>query len=220
VARGKEQADRDPHRRFAAWLETSTDEGPPRDLAVHATVCVGCQQRIAAIDMLTAIDPALAGIPEWRALPTSGWLRATGRSAVVVGGVAALMALGIGSWRLIQASNLLLGPAVESPTQAVLGGTGLPAATASPSALPTERPSVDDASPSEAGATSQPSGVTPSSTISQPTPPPAQPTARPTNRPAATPRPLITPSPTPPATVAPTSTPTPLPTPEATPAST
>ncbi len=132
MARGKEARTRDPHRRFAEWLETNSDDDPPRDLAVHAAVCVACQQRIAALDMLTAIDPALAGMPPVLPVPVAWWPRTVGRAAVVAGGVAALTVVGVGSWRLIEASNLV-GPAVESPTQAVLGGTGAPAPTPPPS---------------------------------------------------------------------------------------
>jgi hypothetical protein len=212
VARAREQANRDPHQRFAAWLETITDEDPPRDLAVHAAVCAGCQQRIAAIDMLTAIDPALAGTPEWRSVPTSGWLQTTGRGAVVVGGVAALMAAGIGSWRLLQASDLL-GPAVASPTQAVLGGTGGPEPT--PSASPSPPPATVDPTTSEAP-TQQPTAAPPV-VVPQPTPPPVQPTAQPTVRATATPRPTQSPAPTQAPTPPPTAAPTPEPSPEPTP---
>ena len=128
MARDKESEERDPHLRFIEWLESNSDEDPPRDLAVHAAVCAACKQRIAALDLLTAIDPALAGIPQARPAPTRGWLLTTGRAAVMVGGVAALAVIGVGSWRLIQASELL-GPALESPTQAVLGNTGAPEPT-------------------------------------------------------------------------------------------
>ncbi|HEX6473881.1 MAG TPA: hypothetical protein VF114_02180, partial [Candidatus Limnocylindria bacterium] len=96
MARDKESEERDPHLRFIEWLETNSDEDPPRDLAVHAAVCAACQQRIAALDLLTAIDPALAGIPPARPAPTRGWLLTTGRAAVVVGGVAALAVIGVG----------------------------------------------------------------------------------------------------------------------------
>jgi hypothetical protein len=219
VARDKESARRDPHRRFAEWLETHTEEDPPRDLAVHAAVCAACQQRIAALDMLTAIDPAAAGIPPQQALATRGWLRTTGRAAVMVGGLAALLAVGIGSWRLIQASALL-GPAIESPTQAVLGGTGLPEPTPTTSVLPTESPSTVEPTPSQPGGTERPPEGTPPPIIVQPTPPPVVPTVQPTVRQTATPRPTRTPAPTqaptPPPTPPPTPTPEP-PTPEPTP---
>jgi hypothetical protein len=216
VARGKEARARDPHRRFAEWLATNSDDDPPRDLAVHAAVCVACQQRIAALDMLTAIDPALAGMPPVLPVPVAGWPRTVGRAAVVAGGVAALAVVGVGSWRLIEASNLV-GPAVESPTQAVLGGTGAPAPTPPPSMPASAQPSSDEPSTAEQSPTARPSVVVPPPAIGQPTPPPVQPTVRPTARPrpTATPRPP-TPAPTPLPTSVPTPPPTPPPTPEPT----
>ena len=49
----KKQSTNDPHQRFAEWLEGIGAEDPPRDLAVHAAVCVDCQGLIAAVDTLT-----------------------------------------------------------------------------------------------------------------------------------------------------------------------
>jgi cytoskeletal protein RodZ len=220
VARGKEPDDRDPHLRFSAWLETNSDEDPPRDLAVHAAVCGACQRQIAALDLLTAIDPALAGMPPARPVATRGWLLTSGRAAVMVGGVAALAVVGVGGWRLIEASELL-GPPVESPTQAVLGGTGAPEPTPTASVAATEQPSSTEATPPEAAASQRPSEVAPSVVV-QPTPPPAIPTAQPTVRPTATARPTRSPAPTAvpptptPVSPAPTAIP-PTPTPLATP---
>jgi hypothetical protein len=220
VARDKDGQASDPHRRFAAWLETISDDDPPRDLAVHAAVCVACQQQIAALDMLTAIDPALAGMPPVLPVTVAGLPRTAARAAVVAGGVVALTVVGVGSWRLIEASNLVVGPAVESPTQAVLGGTGEPETTASPSMPASAQPSSDEPSTAEQPPTAQPSVVVPPPIIAEPTPPPARPTVRPTVRPTATPRPptpaptpLPTPVPTPPSTPPPTPEPTPTPSP-------
>jgi len=214
---GKEARARDPDRRFAEWLETNSDDDPPRDLAVHAAVCVACQQRIAALDMLTAIDPTLAGMPPVLPVRVAVWPRTVGRAAVVVGGVAALTVAGVGSWRFIEAANVL-GPAVESPTQAVLGGTGAPEPTLAPSIPGSTQPSSGESSTAEQPPTAQPSVVLPPPISGQPTPPSVQPTVRPTARPTATPRP---PTPTPAATAAPTAssspTPTPSPSPTATP---
>jgi len=216
MARGKEARTRDPHRRFTEWLETNSVDDPPRDLAVHAAVCVACQQRISALDMLTAIDPALAGMPPVLPVPVVVWPRTVGRAAVVAGGVAALTVVGIGSWRLIEASSLV-GPAVVSPTQAVLGGTGGPAPTPPPSPTASPQPSSDKPSTTEQPSTAQPSVVAPPPVIGQPTPPPVQPTLRPTVRPTVTPRPP-TPVPSTPTPVPQTPTPEPpTPTPTATP---
>ena len=217
MARGTDRPSREPHQRFGEWLETLSDEDPPRDLAVHAAVCVDCQQQIAAVDMLTAIDLARAGAPPTRPLPTSGWIRSGGRVVVVVGGVVALTAVGLGGWRLILASDLWGGPGTESPTQAVLGGTGKPEPTPAVSEQATAQPATVDPTPSEAAATAAPpQGV--ATTIPQP---PAPPTAQPTVRPSATLRPTRTPAPTavptPAPTAVPTATPTPAPTPAPTP---
>ena len=219
MARRREAVDRDPHRRFAEWLETNSDEDPPRDLAVHAAVCPGCQQRIAAVDMLTEIDTALAGIPQVRPLAAGDWLRTAGRAGIVVAAVAALVAVGIGSWRLIQASDVVLGPAVASPTQAVLGGTGTPEPTASASPSDSAQPTEVEATPSAPALTPQPPVVAPPATVGPL--PPDQPTAQPTPRVTATPRPTRTPAPTVAPTLIPTAVPTPeptaVPTPEPTP---
>jgi len=215
MARDKEARIRDPHRRFAEWMDTNSDDDPPRDLAVHAAVCVACQQRIAALDMLTAIDPTLAGMPPVLPVPVVVWPRTVGRAAVVAGGVAALTVVAVGSWRLIEDSSLI-GPAVASPTQAVLGGTGAPAPTPPPSLPVSPQPSSDKPPTPEQRPTAQPSVVVPPPVIGQPTPPPVQPTVRPTVRPTATPRPPTpTPSPTsvPPPSTTPTPTLAPTPTP-------
>ena len=71
----KKRSTRDPHARFTDWLEGIGADDPPRDLAVHAAVCMDCQELIAAVDALTAIDTAMAGIPQARPLPAPGWLR-------------------------------------------------------------------------------------------------------------------------------------------------
>lgn len=206
----------DPHARFADWLLASPDEEPPRDLAVHASVCRECLQDVAALDMLTAIDTSLAGPPPARRLPAASRLRPAGRAAMAVGGLAALAAVGFGGWRLLEANWGGAGLGLESPTQAVLGNTGQPeptlAGSPSLSAVETARDSVGS---SPARRTPAPTDSPP---IIQPPPPTVQPTPRPTIRPTAPPRPSPTArptaSPTPIVTPEPP-TPTPSPTPEA-----
>jgi hypothetical protein len=117
----------DPHRRFAAWLLAGTDDDPPRDLAVHASLCRDCQREIAAFDMLTAIDTARAGLPPPRAMAAMRRRGTAARVAVAVSGAAAIAAMGVGGWRLAEAAGL--GRASEPPTQAVLGNTGHPETT-------------------------------------------------------------------------------------------
>ena len=121
----------DPHHRFAAWLLAGTDDDPPRDLAVHASLCRDCQRQIASFDMLTAIDTARAGLPPPRALAASRRRSTATRLAVAVSGAAAIAAIGLGGWRLAQVGGL--GGASEPPTQAVLGNTGHPEAAPPPS---------------------------------------------------------------------------------------
>jgi hypothetical protein len=193
----------DPHGRFAAWLLADADEDPPRDLAVHASLCTDCQLEIAAFDMLTGIDLSRAGMPPPRALARTSRLGTAGRVAVAVSGAAAVAAIGVGSWRLAEAGGLGAGPASEPPTQAVLGNTGhpesLPAQSPSTGNPATSEESAHSSSPSPSDAASAGSGVVPLA------PPPAA-TPRPTTAPSKTPRPSII-----------VATPTPAPTPQVTP---
>lgn len=207
----------DPHRRFTAWLLAATDDDPPRDLAVHASLCSSCQLEIAAFDMLTAVDLSRAGMPPLRALAASrGRLGTAGRVAMAVSGAAAVAAIVGGGWRLAEDGGLGAGPATEAPTQAVLGNTGHPETTpiASPSAGATGSTAKFSRSPS-------PSPAATSGTV--PLPPPPAPTARPTTAPTKTPRPSIiisspTPVPTPAITPAPSPSDTPTPEPSQSPA--
>jgi hypothetical protein len=207
---------RDPHRRFADWLLAATDDDPPRDLAVHASLCPECQLQIAAFDMLTAIDLARAEMPPSRAHASKGRLGTPGRVAVAVGGAAAMAAIGVGGWRLAEAGGLT-GQASEAPTQEVLGNTGhpptTPAVSPSAGAPATTAESADSQSPKASPRASASSGALP-------LPPPPAATARPTTTPTKTPKPsIIAPSPTPLPTpvVTPTPDPTADPTPEPSP---
>ena len=150
----KKQSTNDLHQRFTEWLEGIGAEDPPRDLAVHAAVCVDCQELIAAVDALTSIDTALAGIPQARSVPAVGWLRMPGRAAVAAGGLAALVVVGVASWQLIQTSGVAFVLPVESPTQEVLGDTGTPRPTPSPTTLASAQPASDDPTPPEQAPTS------------------------------------------------------------------
>jgi hypothetical protein len=197
----------DPHGRFAAWLLAAVDDDPPRDLAVHASVCSACQFEIAALDMLTAIDLSRAGMPPPRAIHSRGRLGAVGRVAVAVSGVAALAAIGVGGWRLAEAGGLMSGAASEAPTQAVLGNTGHP--EAAPAASPSAGASI---TPEESSGPPSPSPAATPGTV--PLPPPAVVTPRPTAAPSRTPRPsIIISSPTPAPTEEPSPTPIPTPVP-------
>ena len=53
----------DPHQRFHEWLAAGAEGEPPRDLAIHASVCAGCQESIAALDRLAMVDSGRATMP-------------------------------------------------------------------------------------------------------------------------------------------------------------
>ncbi len=57
------------HDRFREWLAVGAEGDPPRDLAVHASVCPECQQSMAAFDRLDAIDPGKAAAPRQALAP-------------------------------------------------------------------------------------------------------------------------------------------------------
>jgi hypothetical protein len=201
----------DPHRRFASWLQAATNDDPPRDLAVHASLCSACQFEIAAFDMLTAIDLARAGMPPPPALASRSRPGTAGRVAAAVSGAAAVAAIGIGGWRIAAGGGLVTGPASEAPTQAVLGNTGHPE-------TPAASPLVSAPASAERSERSSPSPAATTGTV--PLPPPPAATPRPTPAPTRTPRPsIISSSPTPAPTVEVTPAPSPTiePTPEASP---
>ena len=175
------------HGRFGAWLTAGADGDPPRDLAVHASVCAGCRQSIAALDLLIRVDPGLAGIPPLVPFrPPSPLVRAGRLASVGAGVVIGAVILGVGASQLI--AGLRGGPpgpvAVASPTpdQGILAGTQTPAPTSSP--VPS---------------TSVPSSVGTLSPL-----PTSRPTARPTPRPTSAPTPVPIPTETPLPTVTPT----------------
>ena len=206
------------HQRFQDWLTAGAEGDPPRDAAVHASVCDTCRQSTAALDQLAAVDPGRAPMPT--ALPAGGrqelanGARWAGVAAAVLFGA---VLLGVGASQLIGLTrgNGPIAQASQTPDQGVLGGT----ATARPSAgeaslspgqsleasgpaSPTTRPITGatarprrTATPTATSAASSTSGPTPGGT----------PTGIPTPTVAATPTPSPTPTPTP--------TPTPIPTP-------
>ena len=221
MSRGRARDDRDGHRRFGEWLLTAADDEPPRDLAVHASVCPDCQRQIAALDMLTGIELANAGMPPARAGRTERRIGVAGRVAVAVSGVAAVAAIGVGGWRLVDATGIGATPDGESPAQEVLGNTGQPQATTPPSPSGElsgpPSPSVSP-SPSATPLVGSPPGVMPVTTPPPVTTRPPAATARPTRTPrptstppSPTPAPTATPEPTPEATPTPVETPTPVP---------
>lgn len=132
----------DAHRRFTAWLVAGAPGEPPRDAALHASVCAECTAGVAALDARATIDPGRALLPpsirapQQRAMPL---LRTPALAATAV----LVIALGIGA-------SVASGPTRgEQPGGAVLGATGTPAATRQ-AAAPTTRP------PSPRSATTSP----------------------------------------------------------------
>jgi hypothetical protein len=53
----------DPHHLLEAWLAEGAVGDPPREVAVHASVCDSCARRIGAFDSLALIDVGAAGSP-------------------------------------------------------------------------------------------------------------------------------------------------------------
>jgi hypothetical protein len=182
------------HRRFQEWLVAGAQDDPPRDLAVHASVCPGCRQSVAAFDLLADVDPGRASAPpQMTAAPPPGRLVSSLRLAGIVASVLfAAVIVGLGASQLIALSRADRGPvanATQTPDQVVLANTGTP------------QPSAD-VTPSSPGSTLTPLG-----------------TPAPTEKPggSATPRPAGSPRPTPKPTSAPTPVPTPVPSPTSVP---
>jgi hypothetical protein len=184
-----------------AWLENGARDDPPRDVAVHANSCPICAMQAAALDGLAIIDPGRALRPPSRLgplalAPSLTWNRA----AIVIGAI--LLTVGIGA----VGAGLIRG---GGPQQSVQGGTGTPAATASPTGS-VPYTDVLTGSPSPSASDSPTLFPTPS-----PAPRVTQPPFATPSPPLPTPRPTIAPTPpaTPPPTPVPTSVPTPVPTP-------
>jgi len=213
----------EPHARFQAWLLAGAEGDPPRDLAVHASVCAACRASIAAFDRLAFVDPGAANIPALTRPVTRGVLVRAGRALGATFGVLiAATVLGVGGWQLIAAARG--GPdgiarASGTPNQVVLAGSGTPGASgsqeasgsavaASASEMPTASPSGNaPAATPRPGATATPGPVvTPRPTAT------AQPTALSTPQQTVPPTSTLGASPSPASTAGPTPTPPPVPT--------
>lgn len=211
----------DLHGRFAEWLAAGAAGDPPRDAALHASVCPECMARVAALDALAGIDPGLAPMPPSRHSPQlrQAELPAVGRFAAAVGGVlVAGILLAFGTAQL-SAGRPGESPAATPPlAEGVLPSTGAPSPTATATPTPTPRPSRSPRATPTVTATPSPTvaatPVPPPIVVPPPAPPPAPPpevTPAPTPVPAPVPTPVPTPEPTPPPTPG-----TPSPTPPAT----
>ena len=177
----------DPHARFTAWLMAGAHGEPPRDLALHASVCPDCGGAMAAFDLLSQIDPGRAKMPFWDGADEEpGGLIRAGRFAAAASGVMLVAVVaGIGVSQLIANTRGPGGVGLSSgtPQQEVLGGRGTPGPSPG-SASPSASTAIPSASP-----TPEPFGT-----------PFTIPTAWPTPRPTVatqTPKPSSTPVPTP-----------------------
>lgn len=214
----------DAHGWFQAWLTAGADGDPPRNVAVHASVCAACRQSMAAMDLLTIVDPGLAGMPSPAPVIARSGLAHPGRLAGAAAGVVfSAVILGIGASQLIALSRDNQGGPIahasQTPAQGVLGGahtpepttSSLPAFAESLTPLATPEPTPR---PGGSSATPRPS---PSPTSNPTLTPSPGPTAPPTPLSTATLPPLPTEMPTPIPTEMPTPVPTPVPIPVPTP---
>jgi hypothetical protein len=205
------------HQRFHDWLTAGAEGDPPRDVAVHASVCDECRRSIASLDLLANVNPGLAGIPAKPAGRERGGVAIAGRlvgatavlSSAAIFGVVVSQFIGVS-----HANNDPVAQASPTPDQNVLGETATP--QPSPEATPTPQETLTPLG--TPGPTHLPAPVATPWPIWQPTP---RPIATPIPTPVATPistatapssaTPVATPSVLPSET--PVVTPTPTPTP-------
>jgi len=211
----------DLHAQLEDWIVEGAMGDPPREVAVHATLCESCTARLGAFDALGVIDVGAAGSPPPLAAPNRlrvgvAWARrGTAVAGTVLAGILVILGLsqfvGLGGRPTGEPEGTQLaglstssdhgGPA---PSQRELSSIGPDAAetptssvpaTAQPGFTPGPLPSVPP------GATPRPPTPGPSAT--------AAPTSAPTPTPTPTPIPTETPTPDPNQTPIATPTPTP-----------
>ena len=205
------------HRRFHAWLIAGAEGDPPRDVAVHASVCAGCQRSIDALDLLAGVNTGLASMPAEPIGRERGRLAVAGRLAGATAVLFSAAILGVGVSQLIgvQHHNGGVAQASNTPDQNVLGGTSTaqPSGDASAGARVTPQETL---TPLGTPIPTHPyPGVTPIPWRSV-APTPAASTA-PSFSPVQSTMPSDTPAATPVGTAIPIPTPTPIPTPVPTP---
>ncbi|HEX5395582.1 MAG TPA: hypothetical protein VFX74_00680, partial [Candidatus Limnocylindria bacterium] len=120
----------DPHRAFGEWLVQEAPGEPPRDAALHASVCSECLRRVTALDALAEVDVGRALLPASRVMarpagrngrPSLRW------ASAAAAGVVGLAIVGLNAPRLFAGRPL---PS-DGATGAVLGTVGTPVPTAS-----------------------------------------------------------------------------------------
>jgi hypothetical protein len=195
----------DPHVRFGTWVAGGARGEPPRDLAVHASVCADCQRMIVAYDRLAAVNPARAAqVPPRRSRDVGGALIGAGRVASALAGVVIVAAVvGLGAAQLVDAmrgapANGEVAVATDTPEQQVGAGNATPRPTPGFSVTATPEASGPSGSGDAFGTPLPLPELRPADAPGD--------TAPPTPVPTAVPTPIETPSPTP------TPTPTPAPT--------
>jgi hypothetical protein len=223
----------DLHAQLEDWIVEGAMGDPPREIAVHATLCESCTARLGAFDALGVIDVGAAGSPPPLAAPNRfrvgvAWARrGTAVAGTVLAGILVLLGLsqvvGLGGRPTGEPEGTQLaglstssdhgGPA---PAQRELSSIGPDAAETPNSPVPaTAQPGFTPGPlpPVPPGATPRPPAPGPSATAA-PTPDPsptaiATPTPTPeTPTPDPSPTPIATPTPTP-ETPDPSASPTP-----------
>ena len=195
----------EPHGRFREWLAAGAEGDPPRDLAVHASVCAECSRWIGALDLLAVVDTGLADMPVEPMGRERGRLtmavRLVGATAILFS--AAILGVGVSQLIGVSHTNGPVAQASSTPNQNVLGETATPQAS---------QPTTASKTPQE---TLTPLGTPGPTAVKQPVATPFPywtfiPTPFPTG--LGTPTPLPTGSAVPIPTPVPTAIPTPVPT--------
>lgn len=195
---------------------------PPRDAALHASVCEGCLSIVAALDALAAINTGRAAVPAsrlgHRAAPRrimrAARMGLATAAVVVVGAV-----LAFGASQLIAGRGRSVARESAPPIAGgVLGAGGAPSASAvAASPRSTVTPRAKTTASASATAALTPSAGEPPPAVPPPPPfvspaasaSPANPTPTPSKAP--TPVPTRSPTPSPSPTASPTPSPTPVP---------
>ncbi len=204
------------HQRFHNWLSAGADGDPPRDMAVHASVCSECRQSIAALDLLALVNPGMATMPAEPTGRERGRLAMAGR---LVGATAVLFSaaiLGVGVSQLIGVSRTDNGPVAQAnptPDQNVLGETATPQPSPGPTTAPPRETLTPLATPGPTAIPLPAATAFPYWTFIPtpfPTPVATAPPPSPSGLPSGTPMPSGSQAPSP--TAIPTPVPTPIPT--------
>lgn len=190
----------DLHERFDAWLRTGAPEDPPRDAAIHASVCDECLRKVAALDSLATVDLGAAPLPP--SLGIARPARPMRRPAFAMGAVV-VMAVAVATGAIAAPLLLRHRGAAEQQVQAATG-TPVPSARRSVSLVPGGvSPPTMTATPT-AAAPSSAEEMSPRPTAFRTTAPGS---VAPTRTPAASPRPTTAVTPTLAATATPIATP-------------